>query len=78
MNLTATLTRHTNELCIVATDERDMHKKKMLFNIEELPYIGMFEYQDEIYDIELQWNGLTFDLWVGQDRVMQEYELNVM
>lgn len=68
MNLTAQL--NNKELTIVVGSERP---KTMVFDIDELPFISVFEYDSEIYDIELYPDGL----WVGQDGVMQQYLVTV-
>lgn len=68
MHLTATL--NNKELTIVVGDDRP---KKMIFDIDELPFIDVFEYDGEIYEIELYPDGL----WIGQEGALQNYRLTV-
>lgn len=71
MNITAQL--KNKELTIIVTSKQP---KTMIFDITELPFFSIFEYNNEIYNIELHSNGL----WIGQagqDGVMQQYELSI-
>lgn len=68
MNITAEL--NNKELTIVVGDEQ---KEKFTFYIEEMPFIGMFEYEEETFDVELD----PFGLWIGQEGALQNYLLTI-
>lgn len=68
MNIQATYIQATRELNFQVGESR------MTFDVINFPFKDVFELEGEIYDIHFLIDG---SLWVGQDKVMQEYELEI-
>lgn len=68
MKIQATYTKTTRELNF------QMEEKRMTFDVLNFPFKDIFEWNGEIYNIHFLMDG---SLWVGQDGVMQEYEIEI-